>query len=406
MDTTPTDIKNPSVIPETNPKTPEANQEIPEALEELAEDTALPSVPAETSAAPEKEQFRKIDLLLHSEQKAKRLIGVMSLYGRIYYDWHLDTDLIDWRGPIQQLIRSIRGIISGDIFLRRLNQQDFNQRMTLLEETRRTRKTFHTTYHLNITDNIYCRIEEYAEMLFTKDGKPIKMLGAIEVKPTALVLKNDGLLDVQSEEGILTRLQLIEKLDKDIESSRENNTYGAFVAVTIDRLTDIGISYGKQGVDKINRFVLEKIKNTIRQYDSIGILGGNSFGLILYNCDRWGIVSATERLLNITHGQKIDMNGSHIEVSISAGGAIFPCEDMNAQALLAEAEVALTDALNTKSAARFWKPSMDAAMTPPPTTNTNREKGKRRMTDNPVESSLPEKSQESIASDKTVVPSS
>lgn len=375
---------------------------MPEIEQKITEDTTLSSETSETSDA-DAEQFRKIDALLHSEQEAKRLIGVMSLYGRIYYDWHLDTDLIDWRGPIQQLIRSLRGIVSGDIFLRRLNQQDFDQRMMLLEETCKTRRTFHATYHLNVTDNIYCQVEEYAEMLFTKAGKPIKMLGAIQVKPAALILKNDQPADYQSKEDILTRLQLIEKFDKDIQSSRENNTYGAFVAVTIDRLTDIGISHGKQGVDKVIQFVLQKIKGAIRQHDSIGILGGNSFGLILYNCDRWGIVSATERLLSTTQGQKVDMGGgSSIEVTISAGGAVFPCEDMNALMLLSEAEIALTDALNTKSAARFWKPSMDATLTPPPTTNTNREKGKRRMTDVSAEAPPPEE-QESASSDKTTI---
>ena len=107
----------------------------------------------------ETDHTKKIDSLLHSEQEAKRLIGVMSLYGRIYYDWHLDTDLIDWRGPIQHLIRSTRGIVSGDIFLRRLNQLDFDNRMMLLEEACRTRKTFHATYHLNVIENIYCQIE-------------------------------------------------------------------------------------------------------------------------------------------------------------------------------------------------------------------------------------------------------
>ena len=88
----------------------------------------------------------KVDILLHSEAQAKRLIGVMSLYGRLYYDWTLANDVIEWRGPIQLLLGTKSTIVTGDMFLRKLTMDDFNLRISELSRCFKARKSFKIDY--------------------------------------------------------------------------------------------------------------------------------------------------------------------------------------------------------------------------------------------------------------------
>ena len=96
-------------------------------------------------------EFQKnVNTLLKSDTQAKRLIGVMSLYGRLYYDWTLSNDLIEWRGPIQNLLGTKSKTITGDMFLRKLTLDDYKKRMSALAKCFKDRSSFEIEYHLKL----------------------------------------------------------------------------------------------------------------------------------------------------------------------------------------------------------------------------------------------------------------
>lgn len=331
----------------------------------------------------EQKAFKKnVDTLLHSEAKTKRLIGVLTLYGRLYYDWTLETDIIQWRGPIQYLIGSKSNTVTGDMFLKSLTFDDFQKRISLLSTSFETRNSFSIDYHLPMGDELFCLVQENAELLFTKEGVPAKMLGSIQVLPQALTLKSKPTLAKDEQTGVFSSTEIEKMLSASILRSQREKNYGAFVALSIDKLTKIAALAGEQGVDKVINFVSKSLKENIRDKDQIGRLNGNTFGLVLYNCDRWGIVAASERLIDALHRTPLDLGrGQSPQLSVSSGGAVFPCETLSAPEIIREANLALMDAQQTRGISRYWGPSIIKGGSDRPPLKKAAPKGKRRMID-------------------------
>lgn len=328
-----------------------------------------------------KEFKKNVDILLGSEIPTKRLIGVLSLYGRLYYDWTLSTDIIEWRGPIQRLIKCKSNTITGDMFLRQLTFEDFNKRISKLAECFKTRKTFEMEYHLSLGDNLYCLIEEKAELLFTQAGIPAKILGSIYVLPQALALKQKSPVIKDKETGVLSASELEKMLSASILKSQRDKIYGAFISLSVDKLTNIVALSGEDGLKKVLNFVVQNLQKNIRENDSIGRLNGNTFGLVLHNCDRWGIVSASERLLDAIQKTELSIGNLNAPISVSSGGAVYPCETLASHDLMHEAELALMDAQQTRGISRYWAPSIIKGGSDKPPEKKATPKGRRRKID-------------------------
>lgn len=325
---------------------------------------------------------KNIDTLLASENKAKRLIGTLSLYGRLYYDWTLGSDIIEWRGPIQHLLGTKSNIMSGDQFLKKLTLEDFNARIKKIAECFKTRQSFEIEYHLPVGEGLYCPIIENAELLFTQNGTPAKILGSIIIPPQALALKPKDKGQKDKETGLLTDMELEKTLSAAILKAQRSKTFGAYICVSIDRLSNITAMAGKTGVSKVIKFISETLCTNVRDNDAVGRLAGNTFGLVLPDCDRWGIVSASERLLGAVQETQIKMGHKDFQLTMSSGGAIFPCETLSAAEIMKEADVALLDAQNTRGISRYWAPSIvKGGPETPPEPPKRQAKGKRRKVD-------------------------
>lgn len=316
--------------------------------------------------------------------KAKRVIGTLNLYGKIYYEWTLATDIIRWRGPIGLLIPTKDGTtITGDIFLSHLSLADFNRRLAILDKAVATEeKTFSATFHLKISGDTYCRVEEYGNIVLSEDGSPEKILGVIEAKPPAQDFKAEGSPSPDPLTKHITSPDLEKKLDQCIAKSIKDKVFGAYVTVTIDQLMHITLACGVKTSNKVISMVAERLQETIRDDDILGRVNGNSFGIILNQCDRWGIISTSERIIDSIQKARIKTKQHALSISVSTGGVIFPCDEMSAHSIMAESILALTDTQQSKGVARYWAPSLlKGGSKHPPQTTPNKPTGKRRQKD-------------------------
>lgn len=322
-----------------------------------------------------------VNTLLHAESSVKRLIGVMSLYGRLYYDWTLASDIIEWRGPVQLLFGSKSNITTGDTFLKKLTLEDFKLRIAELSHCFKTRKSFEIQYHLHLGEGYYCVVEENAELLFTRDGRAAKILGSIKIRPQALSMKPKPHEVMDKDTNVLNDNELEKALTSSILKSQRDNVYGAYISLSIDKLTNLIAFAGESGVKKVIKFIVDTLRANIREEDKIGRLAGNAFGIVLWNCDRWGIVLASERLLGKVQEAQLQIGETLLQLTISSGGAVFPCETLSASEIMHEADMALLDAQNTKGISRYWAPSIIKGGAQKPPEKKNAKKGKRRMID-------------------------
>ena len=183
------------------------------------------------------------------------------------------------------------------------------------------------------------------------------------------------------ETGVLSDMELEKTLSAAILRSQREKTYGAYIAISIDKLTNIAALSGESGVKKVIKFVADTLRDAIRGDDAMGRITGNTFGMVLYNCDRWGIVAASERLLGKVQEAQIQIGSENTQLTVSSGGAVFPCDTLSAAEIMAEADVALVDAQNTRGISRFWAPSIIKGGSDKPPEQKEAPKGKRRMID-------------------------
>lgn len=324
-----------------------------------------------------------VETLLKAEEKINRTVGLLSLYGNLYYDWDIEKDLIQWRGPASLLFGTKSDLFSGDVFLRRLPLEDFNARMEALGRCLKQKTPLKTQFHLHWQEDLYSIVQEQATIFFKNQEIPHKIRGTIKILPQVLS-KPSPVLSKDAESSILSYEDLQKSLDSLIAKGEEEETSGAYLAISLDRMTQIVALSGQTGLGKVVKFITETLRQNIRTHDTMGRISGNTFGIILYNCDRWGIASASQRLLGKIQETQLQIGEKTFPLSISSGGVIFPCEGLKALDLMKEAESALEDAQNIKGVTRFWTPSLLKGPSEPEPIKDDAPKGQQRRTDNPA----------------------
>lgn len=145
----------------------------------------------------------------------------------------------------------------------------------------------------------------------------------------------DGLTAVSS------RRHFMDRLNEELERSGKFKYNFALLMVDIDHFKSYNDHYGHLVGDAILKDVGSTIRETIRQIDLVGRYGGEEFVLVLAETDRAGGMLAAERIRQKIQAKKIRVYDEYVEVTISAGLAVFPGDAKEAQALIENADEAL-----------------------------------------------------------------
>ncbi len=160
------------------------------------------------------------------------------------------------------------------------------------------------------------------------------------------------------------RRMLSERLEQAIHRAKRHNHLGAVIFIDLDFFKDVNDSLGHQVGDKLLRQVAERLKQHIRQEDTLARIGGDEFVLITPNLpgDHNEAISSVSQLGNriltaISKPYLVDEHKLHI--TASAGVSFFPFDAWNLQDLLRQADTAM---YRSKAAGRgglkFFTPDM------------------------------------------------
>ena len=117
----------------------------------------------------------------------------------------------------------------------------------------------------------------------------------------------------------------------------------ALVMADLDRLQDINYTHGHLAGDAVLRETSRRMRNSIRDYDSMGRYTGGQFVIVSPSCDRAGALSQAERLRSLTNRQPIETFAGTLDVTVSFGIAVGNDEKL-AHLLVSAAEAALAQA--------------------------------------------------------------
>ena len=123
--------------------------------------------------------------------------------------------------------------------------------------------------------------------------------------------------------GLPNRVLLLDRLQQVVYSGARTNKSHAVLHVDLNSFQTVNDSLGHENADSLLIEIGQQLKHLLRTSDTIARLGGDKFGLILYDVNRFGAEKVAEKVLNHLE-QNVKVEGEPIYVSASIGVALYP----------------------------------------------------------------------------------
>ncbi len=146
------------------------------------------------------------------------------------------------------------------------------------------------------------------------------------------------------------RIRLTEELEQFVDDSQFNrDTLTAVIAMDLDNFKEINDTLGHMRGDQVLREVGERLRQCIKGSDLVGRLGGDEFGVILFDLpSRNEVLEVANRIIDAI-AQPITIEGIQFDLQVSLGIALFPEHSHNARELFQYADTAMYQAKENRS---------------------------------------------------------
>ncbi len=293
-------------------------------------------------------------------EPAQRLepIDLLKIYGNIEFDWNLRTDQIDWLGPLNRLISPEISLVTGSSYNNLLSPINLVKRLQGIDKIHESvNHDYSCAYTLTLPNHEPAAVYEEGTLHMDHENNPLSLSGFIrfvDANEVDLSLAPQGGYDAWT--GFPSKEVLFENLASFLEQSTQSKMPGAYLSLSVDCLTYISCRYGSEVALDIFKKVAEKLKSSIRFNDSIGRTSSCCLGIILQDCDRWGIVRASDRLSKTISDHPFNVEEGTLKVRISSGGLVFPDPSLTAENVMHKTERYLFEAQAVSGSGISWTP--------------------------------------------------
>ena len=176
----------------------------------------------------------------------------------------------------------------------------------------------------------------------------------------AMALKMTHLAQHDFLTNLPNRLLLNDRIDQAITLANRHQTQLAILFLDLDNFKQVNDSLGHAIGDKLLQSVTQRLKNCVRDSDTVSRQGGDEFVILLSetktNIDATIIAQKILEQLQTMH--KIGKNRLHITTSI--GISLYPTDGLDAEALLKNADTAMYYAKEKgRNNYQFFMPAMN-----------------------------------------------
>ncbi|MEZ4395571.1 MAG: GGDEF domain-containing protein [Candidatus Krumholzibacteriia bacterium] len=170
-------------------------------------------------------------------------------------------------------------------------------------------------------------------------------LGLLGEALSELVHNHRVLSDVVYVDGltqVFNRSFLDLQLPVEVERARRNDETLAVLVVDLDDFKRINDTFGHEAGDRVLRSLGMLVRDTMRRVDQVFRFGGEEFVVLLPRLDEDSALRAAERLRLAVAEHRVELRGSDspLGVTVSIGGALYPRDGADPDALFREADAA------------------------------------------------------------------
>lgn len=146
--------------------------------------------------------------------------------------------------------------------------------------------------------------------------------------------------------GLPNRVLIMDRLKQALSDAKRNRSKLALLSIDINDFKKVNEGFDHKTGDQLIQALSQRLKDTLRDSDSIGHLGADHF-LVIQNQFSQAADAAllAEKLLSVFEESYV-INGNDINVSAGAGIAIYPDDSNNLEELLKHASAATYHAKN------------------------------------------------------------
>ncbi|MCA9779051.1 MAG: diguanylate cyclase, partial [Candidatus Eremiobacteraeota bacterium] len=142
--------------------------------------------------------------------------------------------------------------------------------------------------------------------------------------------------------NLLNRRAFEERMDEEFSVTRRHGLVSCLAILDIDHFKSINDNYGHPAGDRVLQEVARRLGQATRQSDLIGRYGGEEFIVCLSGIQPGEAASLVEKLRAQVSTERIP--GDDLEVTASAGFAVYPSHARNMEMLIRYADQALYEA--------------------------------------------------------------
>ncbi len=278
---------------------------------------------------------------------------ILSSIGETIYDWDIMSDMIAWGPNAADVLpvfniadlqsgRTYAGLMSWDSRATRL--EAINK---VIENDTGAGARYYAEYGILLDPESRSSprvwIEDSGRCFAGPDGKPAHAHGAVRVvaKNREELRNSQPGADLDSLTGAMSRASLMECLNRLFVDSKPGKAGFAMLLLAIDGMTSANRTYGYDAGDAIIAAAVQRIRETMRGSDIVARYSGNSFAILLQNCDTEQIEFSASRFLDALTSQELKTPHGQHKISVRAGGICAPRDARNTQQLFQHAEEAI-----------------------------------------------------------------
>jgi diguanylate cyclase (GGDEF)-like protein len=137
----------------------------------------------------------------------------------------------------------------------------------------------------------------------------------------------DFLLDIPNRRGFER------ELNRSIAYVKRYRATAALLVVDVDRLKPINDSLGHAAGDHLLKAIVGTLSSHIRQSDMLGRLGGDEFGILLWNLGERDAQAKAAALERAVDGAACEYRGRRMSLGVSVGVTVLGADDEAAKVL-------------------------------------------------------------------------
>ena len=158
--------------------------------------------------------------------------------------------------------------------------------------------------------------------------------------------------------GLANRRLFDELLEQTIHSARRDNISSAMLYLDLDGFKKVNDTYGHYNGDLLLVAVAERLKDSIREADTIARIGGDEFTILLRNTSSQSDIKTTVEKIQTALNQPIILSDNEVKISASIGITMIPQDGTDPDILLTNADNALYESKKQgRNTFRFYNPS-------------------------------------------------